>query len=386
MYLLPMKQVASIISTYSSDVFGVCSALFELGGMTIIHDPSGCNSTYTTHDEPRWYDTDSLLYISGLTEIDAVTGNDDKLIYDTVQTARAQNPAFITLIGSPIPAMIGTDLPAIAEQIAQQTGLPTFSLPTNNMHSYIRGASLAFALLADNFVLPVTRRNHHSINILGMTPLDFSNNGSDLSIRNWLETQGWQVQSCWAMGSSLTAISTAAQASVNLVVSYSGLSAARILQKRFGIPYVIGTPIGPLQSTVLSALSMAITQNCCLNAYPQGLPTTLPKIVLIGESIYTESLAAALEISLHKPTRILCPLETENAMLRPQDAIAEDETDLIPRLADADIILADPMYQPICPPTAKFVRLPQEGFSGRLYRHQIPNLIRDYTTFIHKEL
>ena len=45
-----MKQTASFISTYSADVFGVASALYELGGMTIMHDASGCNSTYNTHD------------------------------------------------------------------------------------------------------------------------------------------------------------------------------------------------------------------------------------------------------------------------------------------------------------------------------------------------
>ena len=49
-------------STYTADVSGVCSMLYELGGMTVLHDPSGCNSTYTTHDEPRWYDTNSLMF------------------------------------------------------------------------------------------------------------------------------------------------------------------------------------------------------------------------------------------------------------------------------------------------------------------------------------
>ncbi len=89
-----MKQTTRIISTYSSDVFGVCSALFELGGMIVMHDPSGCNSTYTTHDEPRWYDMDSQIYISGLTELDAITGNDEKFVRNIVETALAQKPAF----------------------------------------------------------------------------------------------------------------------------------------------------------------------------------------------------------------------------------------------------------------------------------------------------
>ena len=52
--------------------------------MTVIHDPSGCNSTYTTHDEPRWYHSDSLIFITGLTEKDAVLGNEEKMIQDVL--------------------------------------------------------------------------------------------------------------------------------------------------------------------------------------------------------------------------------------------------------------------------------------------------------------
>lgn len=35
-----MKQVSVTLSTYTADVSGVCSALYELGGMVVIHDPS----------------------------------------------------------------------------------------------------------------------------------------------------------------------------------------------------------------------------------------------------------------------------------------------------------------------------------------------------------
>ena len=59
-----MRQSYKIIPVYTADVSGVCSALYELGGMVVMHDPSGCNSTYNTHDEIRWYDKDSLIYIS----------------------------------------------------------------------------------------------------------------------------------------------------------------------------------------------------------------------------------------------------------------------------------------------------------------------------------
>ena len=72
---------------YTADASGVCSALFELGGMIVMHDPSGCNSTYNTHDETRWYDKDSLIYITGLTEIDAIMGNDKKVVEDVSDAA-----------------------------------------------------------------------------------------------------------------------------------------------------------------------------------------------------------------------------------------------------------------------------------------------------------
>ena len=63
-----MKRSYKIIPIYTADVSGVCSALYELGGMTVMHDPSGCNSTYNTHDEIRWYDQDSMIMYMVLEE------------------------------------------------------------------------------------------------------------------------------------------------------------------------------------------------------------------------------------------------------------------------------------------------------------------------------
>ena len=118
-----MRQAYRIIPVYTADVSGVCSALYELGGMVVMHDPSGCNSTYNTHDEIRWYEQDSLIYISGLTEIDVVMGNDAKFIHDIEETAKELHPKFIALAGSPIPFMNGTDFPAIAQVIETETGI-----------------------------------------------------------------------------------------------------------------------------------------------------------------------------------------------------------------------------------------------------------------------
>ena len=182
-----MKQVAGLISTYSSDAFGICSALYELGGMVVMHDASGCNSTYTTHDEPRWYDIDSMIYISAISEMEAILGDDDKLIRDLIETAEALQPTFIALVGAPIPYMIGTDLPAIAAIVEQSTGIPSFGLAANGMQHYTQGVSMALSAVVDRFCIPDLKKAEAlSVNILGATPLDFSLNGSVDTIRHCL--------------------------------------------------------------------------------------------------------------------------------------------------------------------------------------------------------
>lgn len=119
-----MKRTNRILPVYAADISGICSALYELGGMTVMHDASGCNSTYTTHDEPRWYSMDSMVYISALSELEAVMGDDEKLVRDIVDAALNLCPAFICMGGTPIPMMMGTDFKGIARMIENKTGIP----------------------------------------------------------------------------------------------------------------------------------------------------------------------------------------------------------------------------------------------------------------------
>lgn len=135
-----MKQAQRVLSTYAVDMFGIASALFELGGLVVMHDASGCNSTYDTHDEPRWYDTPSMVYISGLNEIDTIQGNDQRLVDDIAEVTEAVRPAFIAIGGSPMPNAIGTDFRAIEKMVQERTGIFTMGFRTDGIHSYLPGA------------------------------------------------------------------------------------------------------------------------------------------------------------------------------------------------------------------------------------------------------
>ena len=130
-----MKQAQQVLSTYAVDMFGIASALYELGGLVVMHDASGCNSTYSTHDEPRWYDTPSMVYISGLCEIDTIQGNDLRLVDEIAVVAAETTPAFIAVGGSPMPNVVGTDFKALERMIFERTGIRTVGFRTDGIHS-----------------------------------------------------------------------------------------------------------------------------------------------------------------------------------------------------------------------------------------------------------
>lgn len=377
--MLLMRQSYRMIPIYTADVSGVCSALYELGGMTVMHDPSGCNSTYNTHDEIRWYDQDSLIFISGLTEIDAIMGNDRKFIDDIEHAARELHPKFIALAGSPIPFMNGTDFPAIARVIETETGIPTFSVPTNGMNDYIYGAGIALEQIARRFVKEPDRQKKdrfpvRSVNLLGVTPLDFGPQENVETLKENLKEYGWNVLSTWAMGDDLETLQKAGEATVSLVVSAVGLLAAEVLRETYKIPYVIGTPNQWLAEDISNALETAITRYAAVTQqsdpaafYLKNRMQQEAEITLIGEPVTMGSLAAGIEKKYGHSARVFCPLKGCETLLGKKDKAVFGEEAMEEALKDARIIVADPLYRPVCPKDSIFYELPHVAFSGRIY-------------------
>lgn len=407
-YKLYMRQAYRIIPIYTADVSGVCSALYELGGMTVMHDPSGCNSTYNTHDEIRWYDQDSLIFISGLTDIDAIMGNDEKFLRDIEDVAEELKPKFIALASSPIPFMNGTDFPGLARALTAETGIPAFSVPTSGMHDYVYGAGLALSEIARHFTGAAEKRKR-KLNLLGVTPLDFGPQPMVDAMKRRLEKYGWEILSTWAMGDTLEDLSHAGEAEVNLVVSSVGIPAANVLREKFGTPFLVGTPVEGYEGEISDALEKAAESPCEAfedkkenSAEKSGaqisgeqeelwkvtpdqviylrkkdsplsgfIPT--PDITLIGEPVTMGSLAAAIEQKCGKKVQLLCPLEITEGLLRRGDEAIRGEEAMEEKLKTARIIVADPLYRPICPESATFYEMPHIAFSGRIYLKNLYN-------------
>ena len=365
-----MKQVARVLSTYSADVMGVCSALYELGGMTIIYDPSGCNSTYTTHDEPRWYDMESMVFLCPLTEMDAVMGNDAKLIDDTIKAANELKPKFISLVGAVIPMLAGTDFKGIARVIESRTGIPTIGFKTNGMHSYLTGANMAFEKVAERFCKQDIVKNNSDktrINLLGVTPLDFSITGTVEKIKEIFDDNDIEITSTFAMGSTFEEIESAGNADVNVVVSSCGIGVATKLKEMFGIPYVCGVPMGEKFAGAL--IEGVKSKNADAYSILEGQYDNYDsaKTIIIGEEIMSKSMAKMLEYDFDmKDIGIITPFEETNTIFH------EDTIEKV--IKNAKFVIADPLYRRILPKNSdiRFIELPHEAYSGRIYRSQIP--------------
>ena len=99
---------------------------------------------------------------------------------------------------------------------------------------------------------------------------------------------------------------------------------------------------------------------------------------MIGEGVTSCSLAQAIELEYGKGVKVLCATEYTGDYLREKDCCTPDEEDIMEALDGIEVVIADPLYRPLLPETIRFLSLPSESFSGRIYRNEIPNLIRRF--------
>lgn len=374
------------LPVYTGDVSGVCSALYELGGMVVMHDPSGCNSTYNTHDEIRWTESESLIFLSGLTQLDAITGNDERLIDDIASAAREFHPEFIAIANSPVPWLIGTDFAAICSKVRSLTGIPAFHVETNAMHDYTRGAGQAFLQLGRMLFPESIAKERNSkdkilVNVLGMTPLDFTCREDVHTIRRLLKSKGFEVISVWAIDDSLDHLRRSLQADVNLVVSSAGIDTARWMEETFGIPYTAGIPVGAFAEVLLGELKRCAREGGSSAAYlrvlekaGEGNGDTSCDRCAVGEPVTMGSIAADLVLRDQKPCGLIPLTETVKGLIPENVLRPAGEQQIREALAGFREVIADPMLKNACQSGCIFHEQPHFALSGRLYLDQMKPL------------
>lgn len=243
-----MRGLRKYLTPFAPDQSGAESVFYELGGIVVILDAGGCAGNICGFDEPRWSQTRSAVFSAGLRDMDAVMGRDRLLVKKIVSCVSRVDAKFVAIIGTPVPAVIGTDLQAVKRMLEKEIDLPIITTATDGMHLYDRGVSLAYqALLKEMYVRIAaadeeTRPLSGRAGVFGVTPLDLPDASCADLIRRTLLAEGFEKVILYGSGADLEDYEEAGKNLVNIAASADGIAAVRFLQEKFGTPADIRFP------------------------------------------------------------------------------------------------------------------------------------------------
>ncbi len=369
-----MENLWITLPALSPDYSGVCSAMFDLGGMSVLHDASGCTGNYTGYDEPRWYGTKSQVFCSGLREIDAVLGRDDKLIDNIIKAAEYTKPTLFSVIGSPVPMVIGSDMEGIACELENLTGLPAFGFSTNGLGLYNKGVSDAMLAVIKRFTSNKKEKIENGINVLGTTPIDFSANSNAADLYSKLEKKGFHIIGKMMMGANIEQIENLTQAKVNLVVTESGLNSAKYLYRKYGLPYVVGMFTGTEEEDLFELINQAIAtgENQILGKRETEDKDNecTKKILFVGEQVIGNSIRYLIN-KRYKGIKVIVGTMTglRKELANKEDVDIPGEETLINLIESGnfDCLVGDPLIEDLMNDEMTLVKLPHVALSSKLY-------------------
>lgn len=357
-----MKEIRTTLPSPASDTAGACSILFETGGLTVIHDAAGSMEVFVTFEENRPLEGKRTV-CSKLSRLEAITGDDNILVGKIVQELENRPAPFVAIVGSPVPFTIGTDLDGIAAEVESQLGTPAFAVTAGGFASYEKGAGEALKKLIQKVTLPPQGHTGKIVNLLGVSPLDYSAAELD-GISAKLLQCGISRVNTLTMTDGFEEIRHAAEADLNVVLCTAGLPAARDLQKRFGTPYVIGVPFD-----TESAQRLLSPTDAVLPASVEEDPTH--SILMLGETVLTCSMAEACTRRTGLPTVAGLTGNTDPEIQFDTPCLALGTENSIRRELEKNYlaVVGDPLYQLLLPKdsTTHFFARPHRALSSRLY-------------------
>lgn len=393
-----MGKLCMTLPPFSPDYSGVCSALFPFDTVTALHDASGCTGNYTGYDEARWFRSRSPIYCSGLREIDAILGDDEKLIQKVLYALEDIEPEMIAVVGSPVPMVIGADMEGIAAEIESRTGIMAVGFPTTGIKYYPQGIEMVYKkvvqrILEEDETEPVREAN--TINIIGATPIDFGRSGTIEDLVKFLGENGIKVKQTLWENVKKSDVVAMKNATCNIVVSNAGVALAEYMKKHYDIPYVTGLPYGERYAfTWLEELKQMLVCSCdeavCVNAKDKketcgntgaALETSMEgqqaKILIIGEQFQCNSIRNAILAETGEACDVAGICGWDNRFARENDTFLESEAEIEKILNDEryDCIIGDPLYQELLHTEKKFCVVPHYAVSSKLGNAEVRSLI-----------
>lgn len=344
-----MRGLRKYLTPFAPDQSGAVSVFYEFGGIIVICDAGGCTGNICGFDEPRWFESKSALFSAGLRDMDAILGRDDRLVEKLADAATKLDAKFAAIIGTPVPAVIGTDYHALKRMTEKKVNLPIMTVDTDGMELYDKGEEKAWLELFFIFAGEKEEVIPGRIGILGMTPQDISDLRAADRIRERFAAEG-KTAVCYGMGDGLEAVKKVSNVEKHIVVSPAALEAAKYLERTYGTPYEVGYP---LVEELISEMDYS------------GKRVLIVQQQVIGSAIREEILKKAPDAQVTVASWFMVKPE----LRKEGDLHLRDEEDYIKLVEDGDfdVIYADRCMERMTPKFGRtFVDTVHFAVSGRL--------------------
>lgn len=345
-----MKGLWKYISPFSPDQSGVSAVLYGLGGIIIVCDAGGCAGNICGFDEPRWFGKKSAVFSAGLRDMDAILGRDDKLVDKLCLVAADIEAKFAAIIGTPVPAVIGTDYKALRHMAENRLHLPVLTIDSTGMNYYDKGEEKTYMELFKTFVTEKQDTVPNRIGVIGASPLDLSHANSIEALRNKLKDLGYEDIFIYGDG-SIEDIKLATTVSKNLVISPAGLKSARYLERIYQIPYEVTYP--------LLEEDWDYTKTSWENK----------RVLIVHQQVLANELRYKLLSKGAKSVTVASWFILDNEIKEEQDIALKEEDDFVNLVKnnDFDIIIGDAFFERATKGfTGTYLDFPHFAVSGRV--------------------
>ena len=332
-----MKGLRKYLTPFAPDQSGAVSVLFSLSGLIVIIDAGGCTGNICGFDEPRWQTQKCAVFSAGLRDMDAIMGRDDRLIAKILKVVDRFDLEFIALIGTPVPAVIGTDYKGLARVLEKKTGLPVLPINTNGMALYDEGVEKAYSELIKAIVPEEETFQNGVVSVIGLTPLDYTKDEMDM-IQATLSHTYKEVRMLGM--SSIDDFKHLRQSEKIIVASPAGLKAAKLIKRRYHIPF---------EMLKLEKPNIAVTGS---------------KVLILHQQVYANAIRESLNMC-DKDIRVGTYFKLNKTLKEDHDIHFDDEDDLMNYIKEhnIDTVIGDMTYQPLIG-QAKLIPLHHTAVSG----------------------
>ncbi len=390
-----MKRLWTVVPPSLSDLMGFQAVMNATQGLGIIDDAGSyklrCGdrksdresyhghhseygrSRYNSSGRHNTRGKENRVLSSDIRNEDIINGTEDKVIQAAETGIYSLKPDFTLLSCGPSASMIGSDLMEAAEQIENRYHIPSGCVDIHGEKDYLYGISRTLEAMG-KLLLKKQETRERTVNIIGMNPIDWTSEEC-MMLRTILEKANWTVLSVWGMQEKTSALRLAGSASMNLVVSQSGLRLAEYMQREYGISYVSGAPFGERNvqrlmtelegsDRIMHQRDEILVKDICLP--DEKSEDAVPEILIIGEQFTANAIRNTLqEHNGETYIRVLSFSEMGKAYQCQGDRKISDEKMLEEQLNKMNVrmVIANPDYKPLLKTDVQWLDLPSPGFS-----------------------